>query len=100
MIVKSWLAFTLAVICLGNVVTAEDSDDECSRFSAREFYASVFEPALNERVDFLKLALTKALEGVEETMVGLEERKGASNMVDIAAVRQSKTKIRSNTFKC
>ena len=58
------LALTL-VVASGSTEANEEAD-ECSRFSPHELRATVFDPLMLKKINFLRAALEAAIDGLEE----------------------------------
>ena len=52
------------------------SADQCPRFHVEEFKAALFQPLLDQKIEFVRKLLQISTDAAEEMLVRIEQRKG------------------------
>lgn len=91
-----FVLFLAIVSCFGKAHCQED--DECDRYSLDEFYASVFRPLFNDHLDFLEIVVQQGSDAIEESLIGLEERKPEGQLGNVDGVKAAMNNVRQTAM--
>ena len=77
---RSWNFFLILSIISNNFVSGNTNNhvsaDQCPRFHVEEFKAALFQPLLDQKIEFVRKLLQISTDAAEEMLVRIEQRKG------------------------